>query len=198
MKRRCRRGSISVYVLLTGMVLVYVILSLANRQLNEAKSVQSFQHSTQAHYLTTSGMDMALWQLSQWSTEAVASYEEAVMLAVDHETSLPVFHDYVVSHVILQLYRLNAYESSPLQNLFPELVVPHSIRMKIEPSFDETVVQVYVQGTFGNARTTQRAKVILPFVKEVISSEEMGSSGSEEVIQGLTLFSRYQRPSIWY
>lgn len=191
-------GYISIFVLLTGMILLLITLSLLTRQVNEVMAVGSFQHKTQAHYLAEAGMDMALWQLYEWSEEAIAAYEEGVALAAETGMTVPSLKEYSRSHVIFQLYRLNEYNNTPLDKPFSGLEEDHSIRLKVEASIDEAQVTLVAQGICEKARVTQQAVVALPRVTQVTSLEAEGGTGNEIVIQGLHLISRFQTPSIWY
>ena len=193
-----RGGYISIFVLLTGMVLILITLSLLTRQVNEVKGVQSFQHRTQAHYLADAGMNMALWQLYEWSEEAIIAYEEGVMLAAEMGAKVPSLTDYLQNHVVHQLYRLNQYDKKPLENPLPGLDTNHGIRFKVEASSDETQVTVTAQGICDKARVTQQAVVNLPRVTQVNPLEREDGMGNEVVIQGLHLVSRFQTSSIWY
>ena len=201
-------GYISIFVLLTGMVLILITLSLLTRQVNEVTAVSSFQHRTQAHYLAASGMDMALWQLFEWSEEAITAYEEGVALAAETGAAVPSLSDYLRSHVIYQLYRLNQYDNSPMDNPLPGLHKDHSIRFKVEASIDEAQVTITAQGICDKARVTQQAVVALPRITHVypfVTGEELDETGTdtdnlgnEVVIHGMHLISRFQTSSIWY
>lgn len=192
------RGYISIFVLLTGMVLILITLSLLTRQVNEVTAVSSFQHRTQAHYLAASGMDMALWQLFEWSEEAITAYEAGVALAAETGAAVPSLTDYLRNHVIYQFYRLNQYDNSPMDNPLPGLHKDHSIRFKVEASIDEAQVTITAQGICDKARVTQQAVVKLPRVTQVNRLEAEGGTGNEVVIQGMHLISRFQTSSIWY
>lgn len=201
-------GYISIFVLLTGMLLILITLSLLTRQMNEVMAIKSFQHRTQAHYLSDSGMDMALWQLYEWSEDALAAYEEGVTLAAETGAAVPSLKDYVRSHVIYQLYRLNEYNSTPMDNPFQQLELNHGIRLKVEASIDESQITITAQGICEKSRVTQQSVVALPKVTQMNSfvtegaldetGADRGSLGKDVVIQGMHLISRFQTSSIWY
>ena len=191
-------GYISIFVLLTGMVLILITLSLLTRQVNEVMALRSFQNRTQAHYLAEAGMDMTLWQLYEWSEEAIEAYGEGVTLAGETGATVPSLTDYIRSHVVYQLYRLNEYNNSPMDNPLAGLETDHHIRLKVEASVDETQVTVTAQGICEKARVTQQAVVALPRVTQVTPLEASGGTGNEMVIQGMLLISRFQTASIWY
>ncbi len=191
-------GYISLFVLLTGMMLILITLSLLTQQVNEVMAVESFQHKTQAHYLADAGMDMALWQLYDWSEEAISTYEEGVALAAETGAAVPSLKDYVRSQVISQLDQFNQYDNTPMDNPLQNVDHDHSMRFKVETSIDEEQVTVTVQGICDKARVTQQAVVALPRVTQVTSLEAEGGTGSEVLIQGLYLISRFQTSSIWY
>ena len=191
---RGRKGYISLFVLLSGMILLILTLSLLTRQVNEGLGLQSFRHRVQAHYLAESGMDMALWQLWEWNDAAMEAYEESLWTAIELESAAPSLNDCLRTHVMHQLYRLNAFDKSPMTNLFDELTQPHAIRMKAEPSICEGQVTLTVMGTYGRARVTQRAVAQMPHLSHV---EDAEGGGSEWVIRHMTLVSRSQIVSDW-
>lgn len=191
-------GYVSVFVLLTGMILILITLSLLTRQMNEVKAVASFQDKTQAHYLATSGMDMALWQLYEWSEEAVLAYEEGVRLAAETGVAVPSLKNYIRSHVVQRLYKLNAFNTRPSQNFIPQVEQEHSLRMRVVASIDGELVTLTVQGVSQKARITQQAVVQLPRVVAVEPLGPEGQNGNLVTIHGLNLVSRFQTFSIWY
>lgn len=191
-------GYISIFVLLTGMVLILITLSLLTRQVNEVMALRSFQNRTQAHYLAEAGMDMTLWQLYEWSEEAIEAYGEGVALAAETGATVPSLTDYIRSHVVYQLYRLNQYDNKPMDNPLAGLEKDHHIRLKVEASIDEAQVTVTAQGICDKARVTLQAVVVLPRITQVTPLEASGSTGKVEMIQGMHLISRFQTSSIWY
>ena len=187
--RSDEKGMISVFVLLTGMILVMLSLSLLTRQVASVKAVQSYEHRVRAHYLAASGMEMVLWQLHQWSEEAVAETLQIHSADTDFQELLA---QQVQQRVVHQLYRINLHETQPLENFFSDMIQPHQLRFQVNACIRQETVTIVVEGTYANARVAQEAVVLLP-----LSRVHTTGLGNEAVVTGMVLQSRSQCLSPW-
>ncbi|SMP48674.1 hypothetical protein [Anoxynatronum buryatiense] len=188
---RCRRGAASLFVIMMGMLLILLTMSLLTRQLAEQQAVRSFENRLQAHYLTESGMELALWQLNEWTDRAVEAFLE--IESYDSGSSA-LLAEHVRHEVIFQLHHMNAYRTTPLQQVFADDPTPHALRMLAEVSIDEKEIVITVQGNYGNARVAQRAVVELPVIVDG-SSDESVSEGLH--VKTMFLRTRNQVVAVW-
>ncbi|MEN1759301.1 hypothetical protein [Anoxynatronum sibiricum] len=188
---RCRQGAASLFVLLMGTLLILLTLSLLTRQLTEQQAVRSFENRLQAHYLTESGMDLALWQLSEWTDRAVETFLENESY---DSWSSALLADHVRHEVIFQLHQINAYRNAPLQQIFEDDPTPHALRMLAEASIDEKEIVITVQGNYGNARVAQRAVVELPVIVDGLLNESVAEGLH---VKTMILRSRSQVLATW-
>ena len=192
--RRTQKGAVSLVVLMAGMLLIFITLSFLTRQVNEVTAVQSFQNRIQAHYLVESGMDILLWQLYEWSEEAVDCFVEKTVSDHSGKTPSHLLSDTINACVVQPLESINHHRFIPLTNPFEDLPQPHSLRMKADASSDERFITVTVMGTYGKARVTQRAVVQMPHIAEIKKDPDAGHT---LLINDMILISRSQVLSDW-
>jgi len=149
-----RRGSVALWVMMAGMILMMLALSVMARQMTSYQATISSENRLRAHYLAESGMEMALWQLNEWVEEGVESYRESP----GTQSPEPWVRQYLVS----RLYLLNDFDTHPLDRPFPLLTTPHQIRMKAELCIEGTQLTVTVEGRCENARITRQALLEMP------------------------------------
>lgn len=185
------QGAASLFVLMMGLLLVILTMSLITRQLTERQAVRSFENRLQAHYLAESGMELALWQLSQWSDQSVEAFLEGFTNDGSPSSALA---DHIRHEVIFNLHQINAFRHHPLQQLFSDDATPHAIKMQAEASIDEKEIVLTVQGNYGNARVAQQAIVQLPVIISGIHPE---APSDQVYVKTMVLHSRSQVLATW-
>ena len=187
----CNRGWASIFVLTLGLLLVLLTMSLITRQITEQLALRSFENRLQAHYLAESGMELALWQISQWADQSVESFLNSDSL---ERPPCDVLAGHVRREVILNLDKINHYRHTPLQPVFTEDTMSHSLRMLAEASSDGSHIVLTVQGNYGNARVAQRAVVQLPVI---VTGSSVGVAEEGLYVKTMELRSRSQVLATW-
>ena len=155
-----RKGSISLVVLLSGLVLIMITMSLLTIQMNEAMAFQSSRQRICAQYVAESAMELAVWELYEMTEEIIQEYVNGAGMNQG-------FDNYLKHRLSHQLPEFNV--NQPTQLILPvsgsdnsTFHEDHLIRMKVEKSTDQKQLIVTVQGICGRARSTLKSVLDLP------------------------------------
>ncbi len=161
-----RKGSISLVVLLSGLVLIMITMSLMTIQINEVKAVQSSRQRICAQYVAESAMELAVWELYEITEEIIQEYVNG---AGTHQGMMNQgFDNYLKHRLYHQLPQFNVNQPAKLMLPVSEngennpSHEDHLIRMKVEKSTDQQQLILTVQGICGRARSTLQSVLDLP------------------------------------